>query len=357
MIHNKAQKLAEILKHTKGDIEEIETGIDVYFDAIKQTPPPKKEEETEQSMAVLVDVFDLKNPTGTSYTSKVCGILVENGFSPAYIVDAHIHFLKEIINKIQPLVQKCEVALKDKENEEELEMDIIDCIIDEHKEEFSEEIKALELLDEYYYGAIPAFAFDDETLIKAKKELSDIHKYTEYSIGFHWIAKLLTLLIDEPIIAIDLNTKKGIIGKMHSVSDNYQLQWLLMGLPELNDEIAITETQLDVVKGLSEEQSLEESIVGKWDMCNWQYVSLFGKEGDMHSKSEYWIWNEGIPADIPKFENYRVVLLDKPSYKRTSFVQRTFSSLESEIVVDKVLTEQEIEAFLEKLKSKKDERN
>ncbi len=132
---------------------------------------------------------------------------------------------------------------------------------------------------------------------------------------------------------------------MNGIADNTQLQFLLMGLDELNENQEISEKHLEIVKGLSDEQITDESIVGKWNMYNWEYLK--NPTDDDHS---CWIWGEGIPSDISKFENYRVVLLGKPSYDRLSKVQRTFNNLQSEIVMEKVLNSDEIEGLLAKMK-------
>ena len=48
---------------------------------------------------------------------------------------------------------------------------------------------------------------------------------------------------------------------------------------------------------------------------------------DLMTGSAYWIWNEGVPADIPTFEGTRVVLLGPPPYERSWNSVRRFPDL------------------------------
>ena len=191
------------------------------------------------------------------------------------------------------------------------------------------------------------FSSEPQELEQAKSRLeSKVATYAQFSSGLHWLSKLFEVMFDEPILVIDLNTGKGIIGKMSGVADNFQLQVLLMGVPELNSEISVSNQDLDVLKGYGE-QITENTVIGKWNMHNWKYIHK--KEALDNNDSTSWIWGEGIPRDVDVYKKYRVILLDNPTYDRIIRVQRTFNNLSAHILVEQELTESDIEAWLDKL--------
>ena len=65
--------------------------------------------------------------------------------------------------------------------------------------------------------------------------------------------------------------------------------------------------------------------------------------------TEHWIWNEGTPADIAVFEGRRVILLGPAAYSRTWPAQRTFAAMKPHLRIEKVLTPDEVQAWLEKM--------
>ena len=56
-----------------------------------------------------------------------------------------------------------------------------------------------------------------------------------------------------------------------------------------------------------------------------------------------------MPADIPLFENQRVVLLGPAPYERSWQSQRVFDKLPAELEVEQVLSEQEVETWLARM--------
>jgi hypothetical protein len=64
------------------------------------------------------------------------------------------------------------------------------------------------------------------------------------------------------------------------------------------------------------------------------------------SASSHWIWNEGVPADIPPFEGERVVLLGPPPYPRSWTAGRRFPSMVGDLRVEHVLTRGEVRDLL-----------
>lgn len=344
------QVLVEVLKNQDSSEEQINESISKYYGEINKT---EDEEEVGKSMKLLCELFSLDHLENGSIASLVCGSLIENGFPAKFVIDEFVVFFKKGIKESLPFIKSCEEELQKKsENEEESEFDIIERKKEELKIELSQSIKSLEGLDAYHQCGISIFSSGREEFEKGKSSLSNVSEYSIYNRAFYWFSKLFEVLYDEPIIVIDLIAKKGFKGRISGIVDNFQLQILLMGLPELNDEVVVHQKHLDVVKGFGVQQ-LDESIVGKWNMFNWEYLKNDSKEDSpSYSDSQYCIWGEGIPDDISKFNNYRVILLDKPSYSRGLPVQRTFKNLNARIRVQKKLNKNQIKELIIEMKNK-----
>jgi hypothetical protein len=126
----------------------------------------------------------------------------------------------------------------------------------------------------------------------------------------HWLAGLLRVLDDEPLVVLDrgfAGTGRGYRVTIGGIGDNFQLHTLLAaaligdpargllpGRPPTAVEVAAAGTgdDLQPTGGLS---------------GNWNLVDAYGA----------WIWNEGCPADIPHLDGVRVVVLDPEPYQRT----------------------------------------
>jgi hypothetical protein len=67
---------------------------------------------------------------------------------------------------------------------------------------------------------------------------------------------------------------------------------------------------------------------------------------DPMSGSSHWIWNEGVPADIPPFEGERVVLLGPPPYPRSWTAGRRFPFMVGDLRVERVLARGEVRDLL-----------
>jgi predicted transposase YbfD/YdcC/predicted RNase H-like HicB family nuclease len=103
----------------------------------------------------------------------------------------------------------------------------------------------------------------------------------------------------------------------------------------------------EVVRGQGPQQ-IEESIKGAWNLYEWRAV----QDGlELPDSSDYcvecWIWNEGTPDDIPVLGGRRVILLGPPSYDRQWEAQRIFERLPADVVVEKVLTKDEVQQWLQ----------
>jgi len=347
----KVQELAKVLGNQHSSEDLIDQTIKEYYAIIEKT---EDGDAVSASMKHLSPLFSIDNLDNGAIASLLCGALVEDKYSAKYITDDYIHFFKNTMQAADKFITVCEdeinklYASRD-EDADDYEEDhrVIERLKEEYKEELKQEIKAFEALDRYAPCGTSIFSSDANEFIKGKKELAKVSEYETFNNAFFWLSKLFEVLVHEPVIVIDLNTKKGIIGEMSGIVDNFQLQIILMSLKELNDIVDVSKDVLDVVTGYGA-QSTKTTIVGKWNMCNWEYLKNSDKED---SQSDHWIWSEGNPSHISKFKEHRIILLDAPSYQRGLSVQRIFKNLTAEISVKKELSTQEVEQLLQEIKN------
>jgi hypothetical protein len=171
--------------------------------------------------------------------------------------------------------------------------------------------------------------------------------------GAEWVALLLSVLHDEPFVAIDVPAHAGITGRMSGVADNFQLHTLLMdAMPAPRGLLRrrrprVSAAAVDIARGEGP-QELDETVTGAWNLYTYEALRD-GRLPETDSlDTEHWIWNEGTPADIPILDGHRVMLLGPPAYVRTWNAARAFPDLPATLD-HRTLESDEVEAWLRRM--------
>jgi hypothetical protein len=151
-----------------------------------------------------------------------------------------------------------------------------------------------------------------------------------------WVSMLLSVLDAEQLLVLHRGTGRGWRVSISGVGDNFQLHVLLAA----------------VLSGPAEQGMLDGLHVDP----AWTAVALdapyeaFGGQvkGWFNLVDAYgnWIWNEGVPADIPAPEGVRIIQLDPPPYERTWDNARRFPMMAASISLDEVLSPEEAAMWL-----------
>ncbi len=174
-----------------------------------------------------------------------------------------------------------------------------------------------------------------------------------YNDGASWLLPMLMILDREPILAIEPDTGLGLVGRISGVSSNFQLHALLMDIFPQSDARngrRVSRKAADIVRGRVVEQQDDAPIVGHWNLQAWTALRGTGalSRERRQSSTNNWIWNEGVPADIPLFDGYRVVVLGPASCARSFIPQGDFGGLRADIEVERVLSSNEINAWVKR---------
>lgn len=216
----------------------------------------------------------------------------------------------------------------------------------------SPEAAAWMLLEEIYRPAIAMFSVDAQIRAQGRDLLADLEPIADRNAGAHWIVSMLKVLHDEPYVALEPGTGRGIAGRMSGIADNFQLNVLLMDVfprPLLSVR-RVSASAAQVARGDGPQQT-KEVLTGRWNLYAWTALQ---PDKTLPNPKDYglqsaWIWNEGTPADIPAFEGVRVILLGPPSYERTWGSQRLFNALRAELTVAGKLNRAEVDHWLDRL--------
>lgn len=345
-------ELIEVMSSPLSSNEEVNIHLQECFKFL----PNADEQSVKFFMKRIFALSGLQNLDRASLATTICGYLVETGFPSSAIISDMINLYDNLLNKSRIFYEMLYAEIRGidelDENRETKINKIFSDLVGDKDVISTETYNAIVSLEKFYASAISLFSINKDNLLAAKNKLADKVAFVgAYNQGCFWINKLFSVLFDEPIVVVDIDKKIGFEGKINGVVDNYQLQHLLMSLPILNDgDSAISDEDLLVVNGQGE-QVTERTIESKWNMYNFELCEQPNWKNKIDGSQSVdlrntWIWEEAVPADIPVYNDCRVVLLGKPSYSRTSTVQRTFKNLKANIEIVKELSPEEVAQWL-----------
>src|SRR5262249_40118914 len=169
--------------------------------------------------------------------------------------------------------------------------------------------------------------------------------------GFLW--KMIQVIDDAELLVLDPEREHGWKVRIRGVADNFQLHTLLAG----SLVGAAEEGFIPGIVGVTREGMREEAVPGRpfdcralnlarhlpctmRDLTVWSRLQLWAwqalqPDGSLPespaSSSDHFIWNEGVPADIPLLGDVRVVLVGEAAYVRSWNGGRVFLGMPAEL--------------------------
>jgi hypothetical protein len=225
-------------------------------------------------------------------------------------------------------------------------------------ERLPQENHAWELLGEIWPAAIAVLSRSPSARAAARPLREPAHAISEFHAAGHWLWQMLSVLDKEPLLVIEPQTSLGIVGTISGISENFQLNVLLMDQFPQRGWFArrrVPKRVADISRGIGPQQS-EELVTSVWNLYTWQAIQpgLSLPDPNDYGGGGHWVWNEGIPEDIPVFEGRRVVLLGPRSYPRSWRSQRTFNLLPAELAIERRLTAAEARDWLQRMLAAKE---
>ena len=362
---NQTQHLIDTLRDPSSTEEEGRAAAQALFDAIEEAG----EADANPALAQLAPHLLMEKPERALFLAMVCGAMVEHGCDPEPLVQPLHQRLRSLLEASARLAEACSVRMPeaDVENEDDEEEDdeedaseVFEDIREEVAREMSAEDAAWDALDGFWGLAIAVYSVNPAARLAARDLLEHARSIAQYHEGGHWLALILSVLDNEPVLVIEPETQSGIRGRISGVVDNFQLNVLLMDAFPRSGMLSrrrVSKRVAEVARGEGPQQT-EDTVTGVWNLYNWTAIEPGLKLPDPknHSARDSWIWNEGTPADIALFEGQRVILLGPASYPRTWQCQRMFDQLPASLEIEAELSKSEVTDWLQRMVVARDSR-
>ena len=194
--------------------------------------------------------------------------------------------------------------------------------------------QAWQRLQTIWPGAVALLSVDSVARAEARELAPIAERILDVHEAAGWLRALMCVLDDEPYVALEPATGTGVAGRMSGVVENFQLNTLLMdAFP--GDRPRVSQAAVAVARGEGP-QRIDEQVAGAWNLFTYAALTADGGLPDPtdFAYSDTWIWNEGMPADIPVLDGHRVVLLGPAHMRRSWPAQRMFLKLSAQLTAE-----------------------
>ena len=314
--------------------------------------------ESREALATLASGLNSLDPEPAGVASRVVGAMIEAGHDPQPARAAMLGALQQTLPVCASMVDEARAEVGEPDPELDLNDDVIDeWLADQHAHALNEvagrrpsALEAWQRLHEIWPGAIALLSVDPAARAEARELAPVGERIEEFHVAGGWLRAMLTVLDDEPYVAIEPATRTGIVGRMSGIVENFQLNTLLMDeFPR--DEPRVSKQAVAVARGKGPQQ-IDETVTGVWNLYSYGALRPGGElpEATDRTYADTWIWNEGMPADIPVLAGHRVILLGPASPERSWPAQRMFLKLPARLTAE-LLDVSELDAWLAKIEA------
>ena len=231
--------------------------------------------ESHEALALLASGLNSLDPEPAGVASRVVGAMIESGHDPQPARSAMLGALQQTLPVCASMVADARTEVGEPAEDLDLNDDAIDeWLADQHAHALNEvagrrpkALEAWQRLHEIWPGAIALLSVDPA----ARAEASDLAPVAEDIEEVHeaagWLRAMLTVLDEEPYVAIEPATRTGIVGRMSGIVENFQLNTLLMDeFPR--DEPRVSKEAVAVARGNGPQQ-IDETVTGVWNLYSY----------------------------------------------------------------------------------------
>lgn len=339
--------------HGKAQIDRLVRGVA----AAQRGASP---EESAAALVTLSEGLEIPNTYNAGIAARVIGAMIEADHDPRPVREPMLGCLRRIVpparelaNVVRPQIGEPPPGVTETAAARWVSKNANDALR-RSGERMPEAADAWARLQAVWPGAIAVLSVDPEgraqasDLLPLAVELQDLHE------AAGWLTAMLSVLHEEPFVAIEPATGLGIEGRMSGIADNFQLHILLMDAVPWSGTRRVPRSAVATARGQGPQQP-KDVVERVWNLYTYQALRPSGTLPDPAAGDEIdeaggtLIWDEGMPILIPKLDGHRVVLLGPPTYERSWRVHRMFSKLPAHIERE-VLDEQAVASWLEKIR-------
>ena len=314
--------------------------------------------ESRETLALLASGCNSLDPEPAGVASRIVGAMIEAGHDPQPARAAMLGALQTTLPVCASMVDEARAEVGEPDPALDLNDDAIDAwLADQHAHALNEvagrrpsALEAWQRLHEIWPGTIALLSVDPAARAEASELAEVAEKIEEVHEAGGWLRAMLTVLDEEPYVAIEPATRTGIVGRMSGIVENFQLNTLLMDeFPR--DEPRVTKEAVAVARG-SGPQQIDETVTSVWNLYTYAALQPGGElpEATDREYADTWIWHEGMPADIPVLDGHRVILLGPAQPTRSWPAQRMFLKLPARLTAQ-LLDEEALNGWLAKIEA------
>jgi hypothetical protein len=313
--------------------------LETFGDSIGHAPPAASRE----ALATLASGLNSLDPEPAGVASRIVGAMIEAGHDPQPARAAMLGALQTTLPVSASLAEEARAEVGEPPEDLGLDDDAVEeWIAERHAEALNEAagkrpsaLEAWQRLHEIWPGAIALLSVDPQARAEARDLAPIAERVEDVHEAAGWLRAMLSVLDDEPYVAIEPATRTGIVGRMSGIVENFQLNTLLMDEFPRDAEPRVSKSAVAVARGNGPQQ-IDEDVTGVWNLYGYGALVAGGELADPTDRaySDTWIWNEGMPADIPLLDGHRVILIGPASYERSWPAQRMFLKLPARLTAD-----------------------
>ena len=315
------------------------------------------EDERNQAIAKMTDAILASSPMRCAIVSLTCGALVEQGAHPKLAIDHIRTRLGEMLGNGTVFANAC-ISLAEKngkfEDKDYTPEQAVADYADQVAGTMSDKAGAYAALDLLCRPMIAMAARSMVALQGAQEDgllVSRLKKFPVEIPMLSWLRQLLMVLVGEPLLVLHPVLKRGYHVQINGIVGNFQLFTLLEDalIGDLDQGwLPGNKPPAHIVESVRRQMPESFPANNQFNCSNWQALNPDGTL-NVYEAMPHWIWGEGAPADIEKFDGVRVVLLSDPPYLRSFNMTAPFAGLEAELRVEAILPEDEVFEWLERI--------
>ncbi|WP_165073733.1 hypothetical protein [Paludisphaera rhizosphaerae] len=344
MIDNSAiTEAIQRARDPQGSIEEVGEALRTAFSRREASD----RRAVEKAMGRLADkIIDAPTRTDAAATAALyCGGLVERGLDPTIAVEAVLNRIERQIGpEALAFASACKKAAPKKRKrsaDAEDQMDPVEEFGDQVAQRMPAETGSFQMLEPFSLAAVamlgrsPDARRASRSRTALRQTLNDLGGQYGYA-GLLWM--MMQVLDDEPLLVLHPGEGKGYRVQISGLGDNFQLHTLLadalVGEPSQGWLPGRHPTPAEAAAARDAEVGEDSPPAkGSFNLWTWRGIRRDGKLDKSKDQSDHWIWNEGVPADIPRFQGVRIVLLSPPPYDRGWSAGRKFPFMPGELTL------------------------
>jgi hypothetical protein len=306
--------------------------------------------------------------------AQTCGSLVETGCDPSQAIDPILGRLPDVIRAAETFRAACLSEGQPEDEDEKSPLERVEEQAPRVARRLPAEARAWESLGPLCLGTIALLARApawrarvrrDAALLGQARALADVNG----AAGF--LTKMLQVLDDEDLLILSAEPRVGFRVRIRGVGDNFQLHTLLAGSIIGPAEEGLYPGLVGTIRDGHTTPSqpgrpLDSRAVGVArdlpcthdEAAVWSYLQLWTWEAlrpdgrlpdDPIAHHELFVYNEGVPADIPLFAGERVILLGNVSFSRSWNGVRVFPFMPADLRLEQQLAAEEVDGWLRRI--------